>query len=297
MFDFRLKVFHTVAKRLNFTKAAEELFITQPAVTKHIKELENHFKVKLFDRNGSKIQLTAAGTTLLQYVEQIFSIYNNMEIELGAFTQNKTGNLRIGASTTAAQYILPPILASFHSKFKDVHIQLITGNSEHIETSLQNGEIDLGIIEGKSQNTHFQFTPFLKDELVLVARRGHALFQKPHLKLPDLLQCSFILREPGSGTLDVIAFALKKAGINIADLPTEMRLDSSETIKSYLFHSDAVAFLSVYAILKELNNNECAILDVKGLEIDRTFNFIQTQGKSDYLPDFFIQFALKYNFK
>ncbi|WP_257659085.1 LysR family transcriptional regulator [Parapedobacter lycopersici] len=297
MFDFRLRVFYTVAKRLNFTKAAEALYITQPAVTKHIKEIENYFKVKLFDRNGTKIKLTPAGETLLHYAEQLFAIYQNLEFDLDAFTQRKSGTLRIGASTTAAQYLLPPILAAFHHKFETVKVQLVTGNTELIETALQQKTIDLGIIEGKSRNTVFKYTPFVKDELVLVAKTGHPLAKKSVAKPEDLLKCSFLLREPGSGTLEVIAHALKQSGIKIGDLNVEMQLDSPESIKLYLLNSEALAFLSVYAIFKELKNNECTIIDVKGLTIERQFNFIQAQGDTETLPDFFIKFAINYNFK
>ncbi|MES2419360.1 MAG: LysR family transcriptional regulator [Bacteroidota bacterium] len=297
MFDFRLRVFYTVAKRLSFTKAAEELYITQPAVTKHVKEIENHFKVKLFHRNGTKINLTPAGNTLLQYAEQMISSYKNLEFDLNAFTQNKSGTLHIGASTTAAQYLLPPILASFHNKFENVKVKLVTGNTEQIETALQNGDIDLGIIEGKSRNTNFSYTPFIKDELVLVVRSGHELSKKNSIKPEDLFKYRFLFREPGSGTLEVITYALKLSGIKISALKTEMQLDSSESIKLYLLNSEAVTFLSVYAIFKELKNNECTVIDVKGLEIKRQFSFIKPHGNSETMPDFFMKFALDYNFK
>lgn len=109
MFDFRLKVFQTVAKRLNFTKAAAELYITQPAVTKHIQELEHYFKTKLFERKGSQIKLTPAGEILLQHTEQIFAVYQNLEFEMSSFSKKHKGRLRVGASTTVAQYVLPPL--------------------------------------------------------------------------------------------------------------------------------------------------------------------------------------------
>jgi DNA-binding transcriptional LysR family regulator len=120
MFDFRLQVFEAVAKRLNFTKAAAELYITQPAVTKHIHELERHFKTKLFDRNGSRIKLTNAGEVLLQHTEQLFAIYRNLEFEMNSLSLEHSGRLRLGASTTIAQYVLPAVLAAFHKKFPDL---------------------------------------------------------------------------------------------------------------------------------------------------------------------------------
>ncbi len=179
MFDFRLQVFHTVAKRLNFTRAAEELFITQPAVTKHIHELEHHFNIKLFDRNGTKIKLTPAGETLLQYTGQLFAVYRNLELEMNSLSQRRKGRLRLGASTTVAQYVLPPVLAAaFHKKFEDVKVELTINNTEQIEQALQRNEIDLGIIEGRSKHTAIKYTEFIKDEIVLVSRSNNPLVKR-----------------------------------------------------------------------------------------------------------------------
>ena len=297
MFDFRLQVFNTVAKRLNFTKAAEELFITQPAVTKHIQEIENYFKLKLFERNGTKIKLTPAGETLLHHTDQLFAVYSNLEFELNTFTQQQKGKLRIGASTTVAQYVLPPVLAAFHKKFKDIKITLTTNNTEKIEEALQNKNIDLGIIEGQSKNNLFKYTEFVKDELVLVANINHPLAKKDMIKPEELLKIPLLLREPGSGTLEVIAHALKPLGIKISQLQNEMQLGSTESMKLYLLNSDAMAFLSIHSILKELQHKECCIIDVKGLNIERHFYFIQQHGQSEALPDLFMKFASHYNFR
>lgn len=297
MFDFRLKVFYTVAKRLNFTKAAEELFITQPAVTKHIKEIENHYKVKLFDRRGTKIKLTAAGEILLQYAEEIFGLYRNLEFELNSLQQRHNGRLRIGASTTIAQYVLPPVLAAFHKKFKDIKVVLTINNTEQIEQALQNEDIDFGIIEGQSKNSLFRYTRFIKDEIVLAANSNHPLTKKENIRPADLLKLPLLLREPGSGTLEVITHALKPLGIKLSQLQIEMRLGGNESIKSYLLHSDSLAFLSIHSIIKELRNKELSIVDIKGLTIERFFYFIQQKGEAGSLADLFMKFASHYNFK
>jgi len=297
MFDFRLKVFHTVAKRLNFTKAADELCITQPAVSKHIQEIENHYQIKLFDRNGTKIKLTEAGEILLQYTTQIFTLYSNLEFELNSLNQRHNGKLRIGASTTIAQYVLPPLLAAFHKRFPEITVTLMINNTEQIEQALQNKDIDFGIIEGQSKNTLFKYTEFIKDEIVLVANINHPLVKKEMIKLEDLLHTPLLLREPGSGTLEVIAHALKPLGIKVSQLQTEMQLGSTESIKSYLLHSNCMAFLSIHSILKELKNKEISIIDVNGLNIERIFHFIQQQGEVEALPDLFMTYARHYNFK
>jgi LysR family transcriptional regulator, transcriptional activator of the cysJI operon len=297
MFDFRLKVFDTVARRLNFTKAADELFITQPAITKHIHEIENHYKVKLFERKGTKIKLTQAGETLLQYTDQLFAIYRNLEFEMNSLAQRHSGTLRIGASTTVAQYVLPPVLATFHRKFADISVTLINNNTEQIELALQNNDIDLGIIEGQTKNSLFKYTEFVKDELVLVASSKNPLAKRQEINPEELLKLPLLLREPGSGTLEVIAYSLKLLGIKISQLQVEMQLGSTESIKSYLLKSNALAFLSIHSILKELNNNDCCIIDVNGLVIDRYFYFIQKHGQAEALPDLFMRFACHYNFK
>jgi DNA-binding transcriptional LysR family regulator len=297
MFDFRLKVFYTVAKRLNFTKAADELCITQPAVSNHIKEIESYFKIKLFDRNGTKIKLTEAGETLLQYTNQMFALYSNLEFDLNTLNQRHNGKLRIGASTTIAQYVLPPLLAAFHKKFADIKVTLLINNTEQIEQALQNKDIDFGIIEGQSKNTSFKYTEFIKDEIVLVANANHPFAKKETIQLNELLKIPLLLREPGSGTLEVIAHALKPLNIKISQLQVEMQLGSTESIKSYILHSNCMAFLSIYSILKELKNKEVTIIDVNRLNIERNFHFIQSHGETEALPELFMKFACHYNFK
>lgn len=297
MFDFRLKVFHTVAKRLSFTKAATDLFITQPAVTKHIKELELSFKVQLFERRGNNIKLTRQGEALLQYSEQLFSIYRKIEFELNSFSHNYKGTLKVGASSTINQYIIPSALAEFHKKYKDVTIKLMNGNSQQIETALLNNDIDLGIVEGKSKTKGIKYTEFVKDEIVLVSNANHPLVRKSHLSADDLKHVPLLVREAGSGTLDVIAHALKLFNLSFSNLTIEMELGSTEAIKTYLRNSNCLAFLSIHSIVTELANNSFRMIEVEGLKIERYFHFIERQGTSEQLAQLFMMFARQYNLK
>ncbi|QDH78312.1 LysR family transcriptional regulator [Echinicola soli] len=297
MFDFRLQVFHTVARRLNFTKAAEELYISQPAVTKHIRQIESHYQVKLFDRQGSKISLTPAGKTLFEHAEQIFTIYRDLEFELNHFTKDHRGELRIGASTTIAQYVLPPILAAFHEKFHDIRLSLSTHNTEQIGKSLENGEIDLGIIEGQTKQSQFKYTEFTKDEILLIARADHPLAKKESIDTQELLEVPLLLREPGSGTLEVIAHALKPLGLKLGQLKKEMQLGSTESIKGYLMNSNAMAFLSVFTVLDELHSKKFNVIEVNNLNIERSFLFIQPHGTKEGIADLFMKFAQRHNLR
>ncbi|WP_281632567.1 LysR family transcriptional regulator [Flavobacterium luteolum] len=296
--DFRLKVFYTVALRLNFTKAATELYITQPAVSKHIQELEETYKTKLFERNGSKIALTPAGKILLKYTKSIFDIYREIDFEMSSFNKERQGLLRLGASTTISQYIISPVLASFHQKQKDIKVNLLNGNTEQIENALINKEIEIGIVEGQSKNQSIKYIPFLKDELVLVCNSNNPFVKQNEISVNDLKSMKFITRERGSGTLEVIEFALKKAGLKFSDLQIEMQLGSTESIKSYLLNSDCFAFMSIHAVNKELKNKELIVLDVEKLSVERYFYIITLQGKSDSLSELFIQnLATHYNLK
>ncbi|MBB6369475.1 LysR family transcriptional regulator [Chryseobacterium shigense] len=293
MFDYRLKVFHTVASRLSFTKASEELNITQPAVTKHIKEIENQLATKLFDRKGTSIQLTASGEILFEYSEKIRSLYRDMEFEINQFNQEHRGKLIIGASTTVAQYVLPEILATFHSYYKDIKIELVTHNTEIISTLLKEGKIDVGIIEGESQSSFFEYHPFKADEIVLVAKTNHPLARKT-LQLKDLHQLDLIFREQGSGTQEFIQNRLKEKGIQMDDLNVVMQLGSSESIKNYLLHSECMAFLSISTVLGELKNNTLSIVDVKNFSIERNFHYILPKGEQSELIKLFLK-HLSYN--
>ncbi|RFZ94644.1 LysR family transcriptional regulator [Mucilaginibacter conchicola] len=295
MLDFRLQVFYTVARRLSFTKASAELFISQPAVTKHIRELETHFKTSLFERSGNKkISLTPAGQLLFEYAQQVGSLYNELDFDINLLSKQYAGTLRIGGSNTVAQYVIPRVLAAFHQKFKDVRINLVAGNTEQTEKALLNKEIELGIVEGIHRNSQLKYSVFVDDELVLVCNAANPLVKKQTIKPEDLKTLPFILREPGSGTLDVIAHALKPVDIELSDLKPEMQLGGTESIKSYLLHSNCFAFLSVQSIINELKTGALRIIDIKGLVIERPFYFIQPHGQLPALAELFIRFAQNY---
>ena len=297
MFDFRLKVFYTVARRLNFTRAAEELFITQPAVTKHIHEIETFYQCQLFERNGTRIKLTAAGSVLLKHTEELFNIYRNIEFDLAAINENIKGTLRLGASTTVAQYILPKYLASFKQTFPDISVELLTGNTEQIEQLLIAHKIDMGIVEGQSKRPQIKYTKFLKDEIVLCTSSSNKLLRKSQISPNDLIGLPMVMREQGSGSLEVITTALKKAGVKFSKLTIEMVLESSESIKSYLLNSNAWAFLSIHSIVKELKSNELKIVDIKDLSIERYFYFITQQGDTHKVKELFLKYISSDNFK
>ena len=293
MFDYRLKVFYTVANRLSFTKAANELNISQPAVTKHIKEIENQLNTKLFDRKGTTIQITESGKILFIYAEKSRQLYRDLEFAIAQLNKQEKGKLKIGASTTIAQYILPEILAKFNSYYKDINIEVVTHNSEDIANLLKSGKIDFGIVEGESKSSYFDYQKFKKDEIVLACKTDHPLVNK-NFKTKDLYDVDLIVREQGSGTQEFIQNQLKKSGVDLQKLNIIMQLGSSESIKNYLLHSEAMAFLSISTILTELKNNQLSVIDIKNFSIERDFNFITLKGEQSDLIDLFRKF-ISYN--
>lgn len=293
MFDYRLKVFYTVASRLSFTKAAGELSISQPAVTKHIKEIENHLNTKLFNRNGTTIQLTESGKTLLKYAEKIRNLHRDLEFDISQLNKEQKGKLKIGASTTIAQYILPEILAKFKAYYTEIAIELVTHNTEDISNLLKNRQIDLGIVEGESRSSYFDYEIFKPDEIVLVCKADHPWANKT-LKLKDLYTIDLVSREQGSGTQEFIENQLKKNKIDLKSLNIVMNLGSSESIKNYLLHSEAMAFVSVSTVLQELKNNQLSVIDIKNFSIERNFHFITLKGEQSEMIHLFLKFV-RYN--
>lgn len=291
MLDFRLHVFYTVARRLSFTKAAAELYVTQPAVTKHIQELEHQFGTALFDRRGNQISLTTAGNLLLRHAETIMATYRQLEFDMNALKGQPAGTLRLGASTTVAQYVIPPVLARFHEQSAGVSISLLSGNTEQVEQQLLNNDIDLGLVEGRTHHSDIRYTPFVKDELVLVCRANHPVADRDEITLEELCTLPILLRERGSGSLEVIEHALRGVGLRLTNLTIEMQLGSTESIKSYLGSSRCVAFVSVFAVQDEVRAGMLKVVDVQGLSVQRDFYSIQLQGVGEGLADTFMRFA------
>ncbi len=294
--DIKLKVFKKVAEKLSFTKAAKELYITQPAVTKSIKSLEQELEYKLFIRKGNQIELTPAGKILLNHAKIIENQRNILNFELSALDSGNKGEIIIGASTTITQYILPRILAAFHTKFKDLRIKLRNGNTAQIENALKNNEINFGIIEGQSKKMDFRYKEFLDDEIVLVVKNSNTLANIKSLDITEVMNLPLIIREEGSGTREVIEYHLRNNGYILNDFSIELELGSTEAIKNYILNSNAFALLSINSVLKELKRNEFAIIDIDNLEIKRNFNFIFNKNQENKLVDLFMNFIFHYNF-
>lgn len=291
--DFRLNVFITVARSLSFTRAAATLDISQPAVSKHIKELEADFGEPLFDRKGNSISLTKKGHDIIPLVESILESYTALDDMISREGNNFEGLLHIGASTTIAQYVLPSILAQFNKSYPSIRVSVISANSDDIVKMLKSKQIDIALIEGNNTDNSVHYTPFAADRVVLVS----AHVGKRALKMEDLAKIPLLIREEGSGTLSVILSALIAKEIVRRDLNIKMQLGSSEAILRYVKASEAYAFLSVLVAKEHVERGELAINQVEGLDITREFRFVSLHGQSGRLIELFKAFCIDhYNF-
>lgn len=290
-----------VAKQLSFTKASQVLFISQPAISKHVQQLEVQYKASLFERKGGFITLTESGQLLLDFLMKAKVLEKQMDLEMNTH-RNKLhikGELKLGASTTIALYIIPSVLAGFRQKYSEVKMSLLNRNTEDILKALINHEIDLGIVEGKSKLSMAHSQHFLTDEVVPVCSRNSPLSKKIKLSVRELVDIPIALRERGSGTLSVVKHALSSHGIKLSELNISMRLGGTEALKNFVLADVSIGFLSMRAVQKELASGDLVRLYIDGLTIIRQFYFIQRHGdENDGLNNRFIKFAKNhYNIK
>jgi len=296
MISYHYKVFIEVASQLSFSKAAEVLFISQPAVSKHIKKLETEIGLPLFERKGYTIILTASGKKLQEYLYQAKKIEAQIESDVQIIKNQleARGELNIGASTTLSLYVLPKILTSFHKKFPRVKILLINRNSENIRKALENKEIDLAIIEAHHKITSVHFQPFMHDEIIPVCS-NRSPYAASGFNPEDLEKVPIALRERGSGTLSVLENELKNHKIKLGNLNIIARLGGTEALKNFLIEDIAIGFLSRLAVKKELDNGELREINIKSLKVERTFNFLTRTGEESMgIVKSFIKEAKRY---
>ncbi|MBZ0242142.1 MAG: LysR family transcriptional regulator, partial [Bacteroidales bacterium] len=226
--DYRDTVFLSVAENLSFSKAAEELFISQPAVTNHIKELEIKLKVALFERKGNKIYLTKAGALVYNHLKKIRQSYSALEFDLQRLNDAYKGVLRIGASSTISQYLIPEVIASFHKRYPEIELYLLNGNSFEMEQKLLENEIELALVENQASHSNIKYIDFLDDEIVAVTGSDSVYAKRKLLSIADMQELPIVLREKGSGTLQVINKVLSKHHIVLEKLNTIIHLGSTE---------------------------------------------------------------------
>ena len=278
MADRRLQVFHTVARLLSFTKAAEALHMTQPAVTFQVRQLEEYFNTRLFDRTHNRISLTDAGERVYTYADQIFSLYSEMENAVRDLTGEVSGVLLLGASTTIAEYMLPALLGEFKAQYPEVTIRLQVANTDAIVSMVENNSIDLGVVEAPVSNKNLVVENFRTDRMALIVAPGHELAREKVVPITRLVDYPYICREEGSGTREVMLEHITASGLNSADLNIVMELGSPEAVKGAVEAGMGVSVLSRATIAKELRLGSLVAVDLDP-PIERPFSFVHQKQK------------------
>lgn len=277
MENFRLRVFRAVAHHLNFRVAAEELLLTQPAVTQQIKALEAEFSTPLFDRAGGRVSLTAAGAALLPFAEQLKRLSQEAREAVAAASGATSGQLSIGASQTIGQYLLPKLIAGFLREHPRVEISIFGGNTHAVLEELRAKRVHIALIEGPSLGRDVQVKPFMEDHMVCVVPAGHE-WADLEVTLDDLKQATLLTREQGSGSRRIMEQAFEEAGLRVRDLKLGMTFDSTEGLLSAVEAGLGVAFVSRWAVRNQLALETLKLARVRGLSLERMFSLASAAG-------------------
>jgi DNA-binding transcriptional LysR family regulator len=278
MADRRLQVFHTVARLLSFTKAADSLHMTQPAVTFQVRQLEEYFNTRLFDRTHNRISLTEAGGRVYHYADKIFRLYDEMESSVRELTGDVSGVLMIGASMTVAEYMLPALLGDFKKQYPQVNIRLRVSNTDSIVSLVEDNEIDLGVVEAPVTNKNLAVELCRADQLVVVLPPDHPLAARSKITVRELLEQPYICREEGSGTREVVQDYLKAAGLGHSDMNSVMELGSPEAIKGAVEAGMGISILSRTTVGKELKLGSLVAVPLDP-PLERPYSFVHQKQK------------------
>ncbi len=262
MVDRRLQVFHAAARELSFTKAGDVLFMTQPAVSFQVTQLEEALDVRLFDRLHNRIRLTTIGEQVYCYAQQILDVYDDMERSVRALAEDSAGHMQLGASTCVADYVFPSLLAEFKHSHPNAAIQLKVANSEAIVSMVEGHEIDLGVVEGPVTNKNLKLERYHARSLVVIVPPGHPLAGRRQMPARALLENPFIAREQGSGTRDVLHHYLRGNGLDPARLDPIMEIGNPESIKGAVAAGLGISVVSRASVCKELRLGTLAALEL-----------------------------------
>src|SRR5215813_3344399 len=271
-----LEVFLSVAKHLNYTRAGDEVHLSQPSVSVRVRQLEAELDVQLFEQLGKKVALTNAGLLLVPYARRVMAAVEDARHAIQDLQGLQHGSLRIGASTTPGMYIIPKIIARFKESYPSIDIHLVIKNTREIEAGVIRNVFDIVFVRGHLAGDEVDVPPWMTDELVLIVPPTHALAKKKTIRKEDLGRERFILRESGSATRATIIDHLQKSELQ---LRTIMEMENPESLKKAVQSGLGVAFISKFAIESELKAGLLVTVRIHGLRINRQLKIVHRKDK------------------
>jgi DNA-binding transcriptional LysR family regulator len=274
----QLETFSRLAEIGNFTRTAEELYLTQPAVTQQVKALTEHFGTPLFDMVGRRPVLTDAGTFLAQRAGELLAGVAAMEREMREFADARSGTLDLGATLTIGNYAILPELAAFRAAHPGVSIRLTIGNTAAMVAAIKERRLALALIEGEADDRALEVTPYAGDELVLIVpAHGHVLSDTEAISARDLAGIEFISREEGSGTRTIAEEALRGAGVEPI---TALTIPSGEGVTRAVESGLGVAILSLLVVERSVAAGRVRIVRIVGVDLRRAFQVLRLRERT-----------------
>lgn len=273
-----LKTFVTLAEVQNFTKTAELLLISQPSVSLHIKNLEQEFQTQLFLRSPKFLKITPTGEILYERAKQIMTIYEQTKQDILEHHNIIKGELKIGASFTIGEYILPSLLMDLQKDYPDLELQVIIGNTGEIVQSVRLFQVDIGLIEGQTNDKELSVHPFLQDELFIISSNDHKLANKNDVTMTDLQNQSWITRESGSGTGEYLNHVIRSNGLKVKSLLT---ISSNQGIKETVMNGMGLSLLSHSVIERDALHKNLSIIKLKDHSFKRTLSYVYSPIMQD----------------
>ncbi|MEB2631572.1 LysR family transcriptional regulator [Peribacillus frigoritolerans] len=279
MYYDALKTFVTLVEVKNFTKTAEILLMSQPSVSLHIKKLEEEFQTKLFLRSPKFLKVTLTGEILYDRAKQMITIYEQTRQDIQEHDRSIKGELKIGASFTIGEYILPSLLIDLQVEYPELELQVVIGNTEEIVQAVRLYKVDIGLIEGQTNEKELSVHPFMQDELFIVSSNNHELANKDDVEITDLHDQAWVTREVGSGTREYLNHVIRSNGLKIKSILT---ISSNQGIKETLIkNGSGLALLSRSVIERDVQNKILSIIQVKDESFNRTLSYVYSPIMKD----------------
>jgi DNA-binding transcriptional LysR family regulator len=268
---WQLQIFCKVVERQSFSKAADDVHLSQPTVSSHIKDLEDHFATQLIDRMARRVYPTKAGELLYDYAHRLLTLRDKTEAAMAEFAGKIRGEIAIGGSTIPAGYILPRVIGQFSNVYPDVRVSLVVGDTLEILAKTAAGHIELSLVGAVSKEKSLKQTELLSDNMVLVIPKHHRWSRRQRIKLADLTKEPFIIREEGSGTLKSIEEALNKKNLTVKDFNVVAVMGSTEAVRQAIMSNAGVSILSTIAVAEACRSGSLKTLKIEGLQLNRSF--------------------------
>jgi DNA-binding transcriptional LysR family regulator len=288
----QLAAFCAVVERASFSQAAEQLGVTQPAVSLQIRSLEKRLGLQLLDRSGRRVEPTDAGRRLYRSALRLLAQEEQLLAELGEEVEGElTGRLELGASTGPGGTVIPVVLCEFQQRHPDVHVALTVSDTQRIVEQVARRELELGVVGAARRHRGAVFEPFFRDEVVLAVPRGHP-FAGRTVTLDELQSEPLVLMQEGAGVRQVIDDELREAGVRLRDFDVRLELGLQESARSAVLAGFGVTFISKSAVDADVNAGTLAIARVQGLEPSREISLVRASGRAETrVAQAFVDFA------